>query len=134
MATKPSGPRADISKIEITAMVCHEVNRAYCESIGDNSQVPWEQAPDWQKDSAKEGVFNTFTGRITSPRESHTLWMAKKEAEGWKYGPVKNVETKEHPCLVPYDELPNSQRAKDAIFYAICKFMKDPDLTLKFIK
>jgi len=31
----------DITKERI-AKVCHEVNRAYCAGIGDNSQVPWE--------------------------------------------------------------------------------------------
>ena len=32
------------------AMVAHETNRAYCESIGDNSQPKWEDAPEWQKE------------------------------------------------------------------------------------
>ena len=38
----------DISdlKIELIAKVCHDVNRAYCKSVGDDSQVSWEDAPD----------------------------------------------------------------------------------------
>lgn len=35
---------------------------------------------------------------------------------GWTYGPVKDVEAKKHPNLVPYDELPPDQRAKDILF------------------
>lgn len=38
--------------IEQTAKTAHEVNRAYCLSIGDISQPSWEDAPDWQKKSA----------------------------------------------------------------------------------
>jgi len=35
--------------IEDIAKVAHEVNRAYCISIGDNSQQSWECSPEWQK-------------------------------------------------------------------------------------
>jgi len=42
-----------------------------------------------------------------------------KEADGWKYGPVKDAEKKEHPCFRPYNLLPRDQKAKDYIFRAI---------------
>jgi len=38
------------------AEVCHEVNRAYREALGDTSQVSWLEAPQWQRDSAIAGV------------------------------------------------------------------------------
>ena len=41
---------------EKIAKVCHEANRAYCEALGDYSQTTWEKAPDWQKESAINGV------------------------------------------------------------------------------
>ncbi len=34
---------------ETIAKVCHEANRAYCQTIGDNSQLAWEQAEEWQQ-------------------------------------------------------------------------------------
>ena len=34
-------------------------------------------------------------------------------------GPVKDPEKKEHPCFLPYDELPLSQRIKDYLFTAV---------------
>ena len=41
---------------EQIARVAHEANRAYCLSLGDPSQLPWEEAPDWAKESAIDGV------------------------------------------------------------------------------
>jgi hypothetical protein len=45
----------------------------------------------------------------------------KRNGDGWKYGPVKDPEKKEHPCFVPYDRLPTEQKAKDYIFGAVVK-------------
>lgn len=114
-----------MDKVEQIAMICHEANRAYCISIGDNSQPPWEMAPDWQKDSAKNGVLfhgrELDAGKIPPPSASHDSWLAEKAAAGWKYGPVKNPDAKEHPCFMPYDQLPLAQKLKDYIFSGICK-------------
>lgn len=52
---------------------------------------------------------------------SHNSWMAEKLSDGWTYGPVKDVEKKEHPCMVPYGDLPALQRYKDALFVTIVK-------------
>lgn len=110
--------RMDVKDI---AQVCHEVNRAYCESIGDMSQPTWEDAPEWQKSSAINGVKFHIDNPGSPPSASHDSWLKQKEEEGWKYGPVKNPETKEHPCFVPYEELPLSQRSKDYLFSAIVR-------------
>jgi hypothetical protein len=40
--------------IDQVARVCHEANRAYCQTLGDNSQPAWDDAPEWQKDSARQ--------------------------------------------------------------------------------
>jgi len=111
------------NKQEIIARVCHEVNRAYCQALGDMSQPTWEEAPDWQRVSARGGVAFHTSGDH-GPAASHVSWMAQKEAEGWKYGPVKDAEKKEHPCYLPYEELPAEQRAKDYIFRAIVHAMR----------
>jgi hypothetical protein len=47
--------------------------------------------------------------------------MAQKLAEGWKLGPVKNPEAKEHPCLVPFDDLPVEQKVKDYLFRGVVR-------------
>jgi hypothetical protein len=101
------------------ARVCHEVNRAYCESLGDTSQKPWEHADSWQHQSAVNGVRLHLGRPDAGPQSSHEAWMAEKIATGWKYGPVKDPFKKEHPCLVPFNQLPREQQAKDYIFRAI---------------
>ena len=108
-----------MSEVEQIARVAHEVNRAYCEALGDTSQTAWDEAPKWQKDSAVIGVKAHLENPAWSPRESHELWVKTKMAEGWVYGPVKNPARKEHPCMVGYFELPIAQRAKDYIFKAV---------------
>ena len=106
------------SIILAVAMVCHEVNKAYCEALGDMSQPAWDAAPQWQKDSAITGVGYHMEHPEAMPSDSHNSWLKQKEQEGWKYGPVKDVEKKEHPCYVPYEYLPIEQKAKDYLFKA----------------
>lgn len=110
-------------KMDRIARICHEVNRAYCQSIGDYSQKPWEEAPEWQRESSRMGVDLHMMG-VFGPEASHISWMSNKVSDGWKYGPVKNEETKEHPCMVPFSELPREQQAKDFIFRAVVHAMK----------
>lgn len=108
--------------IEAAARATHEANRAWCIHNGDHSQLPWDTAPEWQRDSARKGVIGVIRDG-NSPRESHASWLAEKESTGWRYGPNKDVEKREHPCMVPYDDLPPAQRAKDRIFVNIvCAF------------
>ncbi len=103
-------------KIELLAAAAHMANRAYCTGLGDFSQLPWSEAADWQKESCHNGVAGVLNGN--GPEESHKSWLAHKEKEGWTYGPEKDAEKKTHPCFVPYDELPDEQKAKDALFVA----------------
>ena len=101
------------------ARVAHEANRAYCQAIGDDSQLPWDDAPQWQRDSAINGVRFHRANPGATPENSHESWLAEKVANGWEYGPVKDAEAKKHPCCVPFDDLPVAQKAKDFIFRAI---------------
>lgn len=43
----------------------------------------------------------------------HDVWAAGRIEEGWTYGEVKDSEKKTTPCLVPYEELPESEREYD---------------------
>lgn len=110
------------------AMMCHAINAAYCQAMGDDSQSAWDDAPDWQRQSAIAGVEMHLANPDATPEQSHESWYAQKEAEGWTYGEVKDAEKKEHPCFLPYDELPIEQKAKDYLFRATVHLVKNlPD-------
>lgn len=46
---------------------------------------------------------------------THDNWSAGRIAEGWIYGPVRNDELKQNPCLVPYNELPENEKEYDRV-------------------
>lgn len=103
------------------AAVCHAVNRAYCQSQGDHSQPTWDNAPDWMRESAIKGVHYLVEHPDAGPSAQHDAWLEAKRADGWIYGPVKDPENKQHPCMVPYDDLPAAQKAKDYLFQAVVR-------------
>ena len=43
----------------------------------------------------------------------HEIWAETRIAQGWTYGPERNDTEKKHPCLVPYNQLPESEKAYD---------------------
>jgi hypothetical protein len=55
----------------------------------------------------------------TSDEERHRSWMKMHEDGGWKYGPIFSPAEKEHPNMLPWEQLPLSTRSKARIF-AIC--------------
>lgn len=104
---------------EQIARVTHEANRAYCQAIGDSSQLPFDEAAEWQRTSAIQGVESVLNGTANTPEEQHQAWLNDKARDGWVYGDVKDAAQKTHPCMVPYSELPVEQRLKDHLFRAV---------------
>ena len=51
--------------------------------------------------------------RETLAEQVHDTWMAGRLSEGWKYGPVLDQSARTHPCLVPYEQLPESEKEYD---------------------
>lgn len=103
------------------AKVAHETNRAWCEANGDMSQPSWEDAPDWQKESAIAGMEFHLTNPDAGDSASHDSWSAQKVKDGWVWGEVKNPEANPptHPCLVPFEKLPLEQQIKDSLFRSV---------------
>lgn len=101
------------------ARAAHEVNNVYNDAIGDVLVPAWGDLTDAQREGAIRGAEHALAGG--SPEDSHNLWMETRIAEGWVYGPTKNFAAKSSPCLIPYSELPESQRRKDAQFQAVVR-------------
>lgn len=43
----------------------------------------------------------------------HDVWAKTRIEQGWTYGPERNDAEKKHPCLVPYDQLPEEEKVYD---------------------
>lgn len=43
----------------------------------------------------------------------HDVWAETRIQQGWSYGPKRNDSLKQHPCLVPYDNLPDEEKEYD---------------------
>lgn len=106
------------------AKVCHQANKAWCESQGDLSQLDWADAPDWQIQSTITEVVFRLSNPNVGPDAMHNSWSAEKVADGWVYGDVKDADKKTHPCLVTFDQLPLFQQKKDKLFSAIVDALK----------
>ncbi len=103
----------------VAARAAHEVNNLYNEAIGDPLSPPWNQLTEAQRNGAIAGAKHALAGG--SPEDSHNLWLESRRAEGWTYGPVKDFVAKTSPCFLPYAELPEAQRRKDAQFQAVVR-------------
>ncbi len=112
-------PRPTEGEIDAVARIAHEVLRAFCAFTGDDSQQPWADAPSWQRASAREGVRFFLENPDADDSATHDAWLADKRREGWTYGPVKDEALKQHPCIVPFDQLPKEQQFKDRLFRTI---------------
>ena len=106
------------------AQVAHEVNKAYCEAIGDKSQTSWDEAPAWQKESALLGVMFHVENPNAGPEASHNSWLKEKLENGWRLGHVKDANEKTHPCILPFQDLPKEQQAKDFLFRQVVHSLK----------
>lgn len=105
--------------VEQIARICHDANRSLCASVGDLSHTSWEQAPDWQRESAVRGVEFHLANPDAPASATHDYWLQEKAETGWVYGEVKDAGAKTHPCIVPFERLPPEQQAKDHLFRAI---------------
>lgn len=111
-----------LERLDLIASICHAANRAYALGTGeDPAKVypEWLEAPEEIRESARVGVRAALDG--ATPEALHESWMATKEADGWTFGAVRDNSAKRHPCMVPYCDLPDEQRRKDALFQAIVK-------------
>lgn len=51
----------------------------------------------------------------TLAANAHDVWSQKRIADGWRLGPARDDTAKTHPCLVPYAELPESEKDYDRV-------------------
>jgi hypothetical protein len=112
-------------KIIKIAEVCHEINKSYSEFINDYSIDSWDKTSQCLKESMISGVMFLLKNPEADPSDTHSAWLDYKEKKGWIYGPEKDYVNKTHPCIMPYNELPEKERIKDYLFQTIVKTLKN---------
>lgn len=94
------------------AKACHEANRIWCQANEDYTQKHWDEAEQWQRDSAISGVQFRINNPNAGHDAQHNAWMKEKIDAGWVYGEKKDAEAKTHPCIVPFDQFQNFNEKK----------------------
>lgn len=87
--------------------------------------VPWVDREDAFREQFLD-VIERQCGplRSESPEELHGSWMQAYFAMGWVYGEEYSKENRIHPDLVPYSQLGQLEKDKDAVFIALCEIAR----------
>lgn len=95
----------------------------------------WEELTDEQRNSAIEAVKDItnhdalfFELLDWEPYLFHDVWVKGNEHDGWVYGETYCPINKTHPCMVAFDELPDSEKFKDEIWATVMR-MYTPYIT-----
>jgi len=115
-------------KTEQIAKICHAANRAYCQCLEDHSvysMAHWDELSEPEQKGYINGVEFRLANPGCSAEDMHRNWLVEKTEAGWVYGQDKNLKKKTHPCILPYDRLPEDQKVKDFLFMAILSALTD---------
>lgn len=115
-------PKTTILTAQQIAPVVHEAIRAYQKVLGQPVNPSWEEAT-WEKASTLEAV--QFALNDPTPGLQHAQWTQARLSAGWTYGPVKDNSLKTNPALVPFDQLPQTEKAKDSLVIAITRALAE---------
>ena len=73
--------------------------------------VPYVPAPINTSGVALPAALEGLLERLAE--NAHDVWAAERMKQGWTYGPTRDDIAKRHPCLVPYSQLPESEKEYD---------------------
>ena len=68
-------------------------------------------ARNWKDESVKNNDDDVISEVVAAA--VHETWMQGRLKQGWKYGPERNDALKTNPCIIPYADLPESEKAYD---------------------
>jgi len=131
----PKVKDSEIKKLSVSKKVFITERRAEFVYNGARLAAMASQAPiipvEWgeREDSFKNQFLDVIERqcgeyRSKSPEELHGSWMQAYLTMGWVYGETYDRENKIHPDLVPYADLGQLERDKDAVFVALCEIAR----------
>ena len=105
-------------KIEHISKIVHEANKVFSEN---NNMPSWDNCDEDLKQVTRAGVSKILNYPETTSAEIHEEWVRLKKEQGWTFGFEKNETRKTHPCILPYERLPEFEKTKDKLFISIVK-------------
>lgn len=110
--------KTDLNQI---AKTCHIVHTTFSQAIGHGTQPSFDEVSEAHKNTIISSIEKILSGEITSPMQSHDNFVKEKLEAGWKHSDEYSIENKTNPRLVPFSELPNSNRIKEELFFNTVK-------------
>lgn len=107
------------------AKIVYNVNKAFCESTGDFTNVSWDDTSTETRDLAVLVIRHKMLNPRMTPEHIHNTWLVEMVRRGWRYGEMKNAEAKTHPGMCPYDMLSKDQQTKDKLVNTIIESVFD---------
>jgi hypothetical protein len=120
---QPAAKASEAHTLKI-AQVMHEAVRAWQSANGQTPAPPWGRAPKWMKEASAASVAWSIANPDAAASAQHDQWLSTKKADGWTFGKKKDGKKKTHPMMVPYAQLPEMERRKDALVNALVKALK----------
>ena len=115
-----SGTNFSLSAMQIAKMI-HSVT-CQIPRMDGSLVLSWDDLSESEKTLAEKAVLDLYSNPPRSAEENHELWMELKIKDGWTLGKY-DYEIKKHPCLIHFNDLPDSEICKDIVWeYLISAF------------
>ena len=107
------------------AAVTHGANRVLQALAGEPISPPWENESELIQESVEDGVLTVLENPGITAEKIHNNWVDFRKSQGWKWGPVKDLDKKEHPDIGPWTALDINAQRKSKVFVAIIMALKE---------
>lgn len=106
--------------------VVHAALAELSEFAGEKDVIhEFDSLPQPQKDKVIAGVDMLVANKDAGVEARHAAWMEKMLNDGWKLGKNRDDVNKTHPRLVPFDQLPKKEAAKEKMLHTIVRALEN---------
>ena len=93
------------------SVICQCVLSKHRAVLLASARMSYRPAPIETSGNSLPPALAALTERLAE--NAHDLWAAQRLADGWTFGAQRDDAAKKHPCLIPYAELPESEKTYD---------------------